>query len=61
MDLESFQQARFLAVYGASFAHQWHEHHRRFGEVTDEECRRFSEEAHEIANMAAEAVGDPRR
>ena len=61
MDLESFQQARWLSVYGASFAHQFHEHHRRVGDVTDKNCKGFAEEAKEIANMAAEAVGDPRR
>lgn len=62
MDLESFQQARFLAVYGASVALQAQ---RKFddgrGAPTQEDVKRYVEEATTLANMAAEAVGDPER
>jgi hypothetical protein len=59
MDVESFQQARWLAVYGASVALQAQRMKADHGRTPDQEdVAYFCQEAARLANMAADASGD---
>lgn len=62
MDLESFQQARFLSVFGAFVAMRAHQKMvEGRGAPNAGDMARYVEEATEVANAMAEEVGDPRR
>jgi hypothetical protein len=62
VDVESFQHARWLAVYGAAVALQAQRMKVDQGRTPDEaDVAYFCREAVKLANMAADAVGDPRR
>jgi hypothetical protein len=62
MDSESFQQVRFLAVYGAFVAAQAQAKLASGrGAPDQEDVNRYVEEAEALANMVALANGDPRR
>jgi hypothetical protein len=62
MGLEMFQQARWLAVYGAYIAAlAQHKFASGCGAPTQSDVNRYSEEAVALANMMAVANGDPER
>jgi hypothetical protein len=62
MPFETFQQARWLAVYGAFIATQAQAKMDEGSGAPDQaDVNRFCEEAAELANMVAIANGDPER
>ena len=62
MDVESFQQSRWTAVYGAFVAVQaQRKMDEGRGAPDDDDVKRYCEEAEALANMVAEANGDPQR
>ena len=62
MGVEMFRQARWLSVYGAWVALQAHQKMLEGRGAPDEhDFAGYVEEATTLANMAAEAVGDPER
>ncbi len=62
MDLETFQQARWLAVYGAFIAVQAQDKiESGRGAPDQEDVDRYVEEASTLADMVAIATGDPTR
>jgi hypothetical protein len=62
MGLEMFQQAQWLAVYGASIAAQAQSRKDMTGKSPNEsDVARYAEEAATLANMVAVAAGHPER
>lgn len=62
MGLEMFQQARWLAVYGAFIAVQAQaKTNEGRGAPDDDDVKRYVEEAVTLANMVATCNGDPER
>jgi len=62
MSVEAFQQARFLAVYGAAVALAVQRYRDEHSTMPDGSAMRsIIDDAHLVANAAGLAIGDPER